>query len=311
MTSQITDTLMMVRPVLFGKNDQTAKDNYYQKDLDLEDNEIQKRALSEFEKFVEKLKSAGVEVFIEQDTVDPHTPDSIFPNNWVSFHDDGRVFLYPMLAASRRLERRNDILDNLSKYRKIENIIDLSGWESKQKFLEGTGSLILDRPNKIAYACLSERTNEQVLKDFEQKSGFRVFKFHAFQSVNHERKPIYHTNVMMFVGEKVAVVCLDSIDIEDEKKTLVELLKSTGKEIVSISESQVENFAGNMLQVKSTSGEPRIVMSGAAYASLSKDQTSTLEKHGKLVYSDLETIETLGGGSARCMMAEVFLPKNR
>jgi hypothetical protein len=311
MTSQITDTLMMVRPVSFGKNDETAKDNYYQKDLDLAASEIQKRALKEFDAFVEKLKSEGVEVFVEQDTVDPHTPDSVFPNNWVSFHDDGRVFLYPMLAASRRLERRDDILESLSKNRKIGNVIDLSKWELQQKFLEGTGSLILDRPNKIAYACLSERTNEEVLKDFEQKSGFSVFKFHAFQSVNNERKPIYHTNVMMFVGEKVAVVCLDSIDVEKEKRALVEQLEATGKEVISITESQVENFAGNMLQVKSITGEPKIVMSGAAFASLSEAQKSALQKHGKLVYSDLETIETLGGGSARCMMAEVFLPKNQ
>lgn len=309
MTKQITDTLLMIRPVAFGKNDQTAINNYYQKSLALDAAEIQNRALLEFDVFVDKLKKEGVEVIVIEDTPEPSTPDSIFPNNWISFHEEGSVWLYPMFAENRRLERRDDILEILSRDFKIKAKGSFTIWESKNKYLEGTGSLILDRPNKIAYAAISERTHPDILDDFERKTGFETVRFHSYQSVDGKRMPIYHTNVMMFVGESVALICLDSIDDREERKLVTERLTSTGKEIVEITEEQTEHFAGNMLQVCSKSGKKLIVMSQSAYNCLESDQRDVLSEHGKIIYSDLTTIETLGGGSARCMMAEIFLPK--
>jgi hypothetical protein len=310
MHNLVTDTLLMIRPVNFGRNEETAVNNYYQKTLDASEEEIQQKARQEFDAFVDKLRSEGVTVEVVEDTPEPFKPDSIFPNNWVSFHDNGDVWLYPMYAPSRRVERRDDILDSLKGKYKINDIHSLADWEQKEKFLEGTGSMIFDRPNNIAYAAISERTDEEVLDDFEERSGMEVVRFHAYQTVGNERKPIYHTNVMMFVGERVAVVCLDSIDDSMERRYVVQKLESSEKEIVEITEAQTEQFAGNMLQVASQNGERKIVMSKAAYESLTNHQIERLSQHGKLVYSDLQTIETLGGGSARCMMAEVFLPKN-
>lgn len=310
MTKQVTDTLMMIRPVDFHLNEQTAVNNYFQKTLgSLSAEEIQARALSEFDGFVEKLREAGIQVLVFDDTVKHETPDSIFPNNWVSFHESGEVILYPMYAENRRKERRDDLLQALSEQFVIKSISGYLDWEAQGKFLEGTGSLILDRQNRIAYAAVSDRTHPDVLNDFQENSGYTVVAFHANQSVNGERLPIYHTNVMMCVGEGFAVLCTKSIDDETERNHLINILEETGKEVIQITESQKDQFAGNMLHVHNAEGEKFVVMSAAAYRSLDEGQMERLSAHGQLLYSALDTIECLGGGSARCMMAEVFLPR--
>ena len=309
MTKQITDTLLMVRPVAFGANDETAVNNYYQKTLDISFQQIQKKATDEFDRLVDVLRSEGVEVIVVEDTADPETPDSIFPNNWVSFHEDGSAWTYPMFAKSRRLERRDDIFEKIAETHVLNKRGSFAEWEKQGKYLEGTGSLILDRIHKIGYAALSDRTHPDVLKEFTGKTGYEIVSFHSYQTVYGKRLPIYHTNVMMFVGEGVALICLDSIDDREERNEVVKKLEDSGKEIIGISEKQTEHFAGNMLQVATKSAERLIVMSQSAYNCLETSQKEILSKHGKLIYSDLTTIETLGGGSARCMMAEVFLPR--
>ncbi|WP_456460534.1 citrulline utilization hydrolase CtlX [Reichenbachiella sp.] len=307
-----TSTIMMIRPVQFRLNEQTAVNNYYQKALEgITPENVQERALAEFDGFVQKLRDHEVEVLVVKDTPEPSTPDSIFPNNWISFHDDGVIGLYPMYAENRRLERRQDIIDDLDAFGyQITNIIDLSGAEEANKFLEGTGSLILDRGNQIAYAAISERTHPDVIKDFESAFGYKVVSFVANQDVNGKRLPIYHTNVMMALGHEFAVICLDTIDNPAERKMVVDSLENSGKEVIEISENQKAHFAGNMLQVENKSGDRLMVMSAAAYDSLEEDQKTKILKYNKdIISSSLDTIEALGGGSARCMMAEVFLPK--
>ncbi|MEM9389639.1 MAG: arginine deiminase-related protein [Bacteroidota bacterium] len=313
MTSQTTDTIMMVRPVHFRYNEQTASNNYFQEeDKQHSQDQIQAQAKNEFDNFVSKLRSYGINVIVVEDNAESDTPDSVFPNNWVSFHHDGRVGLYPMFAPNRRVERRQDILDKLqSKYGfHISRVADFSDYESKDVFLEGTGSMILDRPNRIAYAALSLRTNKEVLEDFCRQFGYSPVIFVANQTANGKRLPIYHTNVMMCVAERFAVICMDAIDDSTERKSVVNTLERTGKKIIDISEEQQNNFAGNMLQVQSKDDKSYLVMSGAAHKSLRKDQIDVIEKYCSIISSPLDTIEQLGGGSARCMMAEVFLPKN-
>jgi hypothetical protein len=310
MSKQITNNIMMIRPVAFHMNEQTAVNNYYQKNAEgVSAEDIQQEALQQFDEFVEKLRIEGVHVTVIDDTAEPATPDSIFPNNWISFHQDGVVRLYPMYAENRRLERRDDIIDALKKSFKVDDVISFTDWEAKGAYLEGTGSLLLDRQNKIAYAAISERTMPDVLEDFCDEAGFDPVTFHALQTVNGKRLPIYHTNVMMCLGEEFAVVCLDSIDDMEERENLVEALEDTDKEIIEISEEQKEQFAGNMLQVLGKDDQRLVVMSSAAFNSLTNEQKTALSKHGKLVHSDIHTIEMLGGGSARCMMAEIFNPK--
>lgn len=308
-----TSTIMMVRPVQFRLNEQTAVNNYYQKALEgITPENVQARALAEFDGFVEKLRDHGIHVVVINDTPEPSTPDSIFPNNWISFHDNGTIGLYPMYAENRRLERREDILDQLqAEGFKIGQRIDLSPLESKDIFLEGTGSLIFDRANKIAYAAISERTHPDAIKDFEAGFGFKVVSFTANQTVDGKRLPIYHTNVMMALGHDFAVICLETIDDQAERANVLDALTSSGKEIIEISEDQKAHFAGNMLQVENDNGERFMVMSAAAYDSLTEEQKSKILEFNKdIISSSLDTIEALGGGSARCMMAEVFLPKN-
>lgn len=307
---QITNTVLMIRPVSFRMNEQTAVNNYYQKELqNLSSQEIQRKALKEFDDFVEKLKEAGVHVIVVEDTQLPNTPDSIFPNNWISFHEDGDVALYPMFAENRRLERREDILDILEdKGFHIENIVDYTSAEEDDIFLEGTGSLVLDRVNKIAYCALSPRADEELFIEFCEDFEYTPVSFHAFQTMEGKRKLIYHTNVMMALAQNFAIICLDAIDDKKEKKNVVQHLKEDGKEIITISEAQVNQFAGNMLQVIGNNDVPYTIMSDAAYHSLDTSQIETIEKHSKILHSNLTTIETLGGGSARCMLAEVFLP---
>lgn len=302
----------MVRPVKFELNEQTAINNYFQTQLPgLSEEEIQSKALAEFDSFVEKLRSIGVHVIVIEDTKEPSTPDSIFPNNWNSSHENGQLFLYPMYAENRRQERRPEIIDQLKNDFEISEIIDLSYFEENDKFLEGTGSMILDRPNKLIYGAISERTHPDVANDFAEKIGYQTVLFTANQTVKGERKPIYHTNVMMCVGEEFALFCAESIDDLAERKKVIDSFVKTGKEIVTISEAQKDQFAGNMLQVENQNGDRFIVMSKTAFDSLEEGQRLVLEKHGKLFYADINTIEVLGGGSARCMMDEIYLSKKQ
>jgi len=301
----------MIRPVSFRMNEQTAVNNYYQKVLDnLSPETVQEKALQEFDGFVEKLRLVGVNVIVINDKKHPDTPDSIFPNNWISFHQDGTVTLYPMFAENRRQERREDVLDVLEdKGFVINNVVDFSSAEEERIFLEGTGSLLLDRVNKKAYCSLSPRAEEDLTIEFCEDFEYTPVLFRSYQTVGNQRKEIYHTNVMMCLAENFAVVCLDSIDDKKERKQLVKYLKEDKKEIISITEEQVNNFAGNMLQVLGENDERYIVMSTSADESLTKSQRNAIERHCKILSSSLDTIEACGGGSARCMMAEVFLPK--
>ena len=310
---QITNTILMVRPVAFRMNEQTAVNNYYQETItDLQPKTIQQKAQEEFDVYVEKLRGIGVNVVVIQDEQEPDTPDSIFPNNWISFHRSGNVGVYPMFAENRRLERREDVLEVLEAQGfHIENIIDYTSAEEEDIFLEGTGSIALDRINRKAYCALSPRADEDLFIEFCEDFEYSPVIFTAYQTVEGERLPIYHTNVMMCLAQTFAVICLDCIDDKKERKMVEKHLKEDGREIIQITEKQVENFAGNMLQVLGANNEPYLVMSQSAYDSLTKEQISRVEKHCKILTSSIETIETCGGGSARCMMAEVFLPKKK
>ncbi|MFY0608346.1 MAG: amidinotransferase [Cyclobacteriaceae bacterium] len=311
MRKQVTDTLMMIRPASFHLNEETAVNNYFMREIEgASSNAIQEQAVKEFDDFVEVLRSAGIIVHVFQDVLEEDTPDSIFPNNWVSFHDEGRLIIYPMYAENRRKERKLRVYEELSAHFEITEINDqLLHSEKEGKFLEATGSLIFDCKNRIAYAAISERTHPDLLAEFSEMTGYRVVSFVANQTVDNERKPIYHTNVMMCIGEEFALICADTIDDENTRKAVLDSLINGGKEIILISEEQMEQFAGNMLQVKNVNNERFVVMSQSAFDSLSEDQKVRLGKHGSLLSSPIPTIETLGGGSARCMMAEVFLPK--
>ena len=299
----------MVRPVAFVANKDTMINNYFQQEMEgWKPEEVQEKALKEFNGFSKILQENDVETVIFDCRIDPETPDSIFPNNWVSFHEEGYVFIYPMFAPNRRLERRGDLLETIKDQYQVNQLVDLTGWEEKGKFLEGTGSLVLDRQNKVAYAAMSDRTMHEVINEFEAQSAFTVVRFTAYQTVGEKRLPIYHTNVMMYVGERFAVICLHSIDLPSERENVKEHLFRTGKEIIEITEEQVMNFAGNGLQLVNKKGERLIVMSSTAYHSLNQLQKDQLSKHGQIIHAPLNTIEQFGGGSARCMMAEVFLP---
>ena len=301
----------MIRPVAFRMNEQTTVNNYYQKVIDgLLPATVNAKAQQEFDAFVAKLKSVGVDVIVVEDTLNPDTPDSIFPNNWISFHENGDISLFPMFAENRRLERREDILDILEeKGFIIENIMDYTSAEEDNFFLEGTGSILLDRANGKAYCALSPRADEELFIEFCEDFDLNPIIFEAFQTVNGERKLIYHTNVMMCIGETYAVICADSIDDKKERKMVIDSLKGDDKEVIYLTEDQVNNFVGNMLEVKGANDRRYLVMSSAAYKSLTKKQIAQLEEHVTILSSSLDTIEACGGGSARCMMAEIFLPK--
>ncbi|WP_026915175.1 citrulline utilization hydrolase CtlX [Christiangramia portivictoriae] len=304
---QITDTILMVRPVNFRMNEQTAVNNYFQKKVDADN--VNALATREFDAFVDKLREVGVQVIVVDDIKEEDTPDSIFPNNWVSFHSDGEIALYPMFAENRRKERRLEYFSKLEEAGlKINNIVDYTSAEEDDIFLEGTGSLILDRVHQKAYCAISPRADEDLVIEFCEDFEYTPVIFNAYQSVNGKRLPIYHTNVMMCLAEEFAVICLDTIDDKKERKNVVKHLKMDGKDIISISEEQMHEFAGNMLQVQGAT-EKYLVMSARAHRSLNQEQLRSIEKHCKILSSEIETIETCGGGSARCMMAEVFLPK--
>ena len=303
---QITNNIMMIEPVSFNYNTETAINNYYQiNNTALSKEEIQQKALKEFKEFVSLLRSKNINVIVFRDTENPKTPDSIFPNNWVSFHTDGEIVLYPMYAKNRRLERRNDIIQKLRDDFIVTKINDFSYYENQELYLEGTGSMILDRENKICYAAISDRTNKNIVNDFCNQLNFKPILFTSNQDVRGKRLAIYHTNVMMCITTNFAIVCLDSIDCNEEKDRVVDILNETKKEIISISEEQTNKFAGNMLEVE---GDKKyLVMSKSAYSCLTENQIKKINKYCEILYSDLSTIEDYGGGSARCMMAEIFL----
>ena len=308
---QTTNSILMIRPVAFRMNEQTTINNYYQKVLDgLLPATVNAKAQQEFDAFVEKLTAVGVDVTVVDDSLDIDTPDSVFPNNWISFHENGDVALYPMFAENRRAERREDILDLLEdKGFVINNIVDYTSAEEDGFFLEGTGSLLLDRTNSKAYCALSPRADEELFIEFCEDFDYAPVIFEAFQTVDSERKLIYHTNVMMCLGETFAVICSDCIDDKKERKMVLDNLKENGKEVILITESQMNNFAGNMLELRGTNDKRYLVMSAAAHQVLTPKQIEQLEKHAEILSSSLDTIEACGGGSARCMMAEIFLPR--
>jgi len=304
---QTTSTLLMIRPAAFGFNPQTATDNAFQQSEGAENTAaIQTQALEEFDNFVKKLREVGVQVIVVEDTPNPVTPDAVFPNNWISFHTNGTVVTYPMYAPKRREERRGDVFNILAKDFDIRNRADFSEYEAKNQFLEGTGSLIFDHINRLAYACISTRTDENLLEEFCEWADYEKVQFHA---VDGNSKPIYHTNVMMTMGDNFVVICMDSVRDEEEKARLNYHFREAEKEIISISLEQMNQFAGNMLQVENQEGTTYLVMSEQAFKSLHPEQITQIERHTNILHSPLYTIEKYGGGSARCMLAEVFLPK--
>lgn len=308
MQSQATSHLLMIRPVRFAFNEQTAESNAFQdiklaaqtKDIAQED------ARREFDEMVRQLQAVGVDIKVYEDTLDPYTPDSIFPNNWVSFHASGTVVLYPMQAENRRLERRQDIIDDLAKKYHVARIIDLTHFEQEGKFLEGTGSLVLDRMHRVAFACLSPRTHPDVLAEFSRQTGYRTVSFRAADA---NGQAIYHTNVLMCITDTMAIVCLAAISDPDERLMIRQELERLNKRIVDISLAQMVHFAGNMLMVQTKKGQKLLVMSTQAFESLTPKQIDILDDYATLLHFDLSMIEGNGGGSARCMMAEVHLPR--
>lgn len=306
---QITNTVLMIRPVRFRMNEQTAVNNYFQEKIDTENQQINHQAQQEFDTFVQKLRLVGVKVIVVDDIYEQNTPDSVFPNNWISFHQNGNVALYPMFAENRRRERREDILDKIeAEGFLIENVYDYTSAEEENIFLEGTGVMVLDRVNRKAYCALSPRADEDLFIEFCEDFEYTPIIFHAYQQVGNKQALIYHTNVMMAVGDTFAVICADSITDKKERKNVLAHLKDDKKEIIYITTQQMEHFAGNMLQVQGDNST-YLVMSDAAYQSLTPAQINQLEQHTKILHTNLTTIETCGGGSARCMLAEVFLPK--
>ncbi len=304
---QITNHVLMVRPVGFGYNEETAANNLFQRnDESLSAEDIQQRAEKEFDALVDKLTAAGVDVIVVEDNKEPHTPDAVFPNNWVTFHQRGMVATYPMFSYKRRQERREDIINEVSERFGFRDRIHFEHLEAQNRFLEGTGSLLLDRLNKLAYACLSERTHREALKEFCKWLNYKEISFTA---VDANGAKIYHTNVMMALGEHLAVICLESIPDENERKTVINSLRETGREIIDITFDQMHAFAGNMLQVSGKDGQSFMVMSQAARDSLTPEQVAQIEKHTTILSSPIPTIETYGGGSVRCMMAEIFPPQ--
>ena len=310
MKKQITNTVLMVRPVRFRMNEETVVNNYFQEEMDLKNEEINRQAQQEFDAFVHKLREVGVKVIGVDDIYEQNTPDSVFPNNWITFHQNGNVAIYPMFAENRRRERREDILDKVEEEGfLIENVYDYTDAEQENIFLEGTGAMVLDRVHRKAYCALSPRADEELFIEFCEDFEYTPVIFKAYQKVDGKQVPIYHTNVMMALGENFAVVCLDTITDKSERKNLLHHLKEDKKEIISITPEQMCQYAGNMLQVQGKDST-YLVMSDTAYNALIPQQIQTIEKYTQILHSNLETIETCGGGSARCMLAEVFNPRN-
>lgn len=312
LNKQITNNILMIRPTNFRMNEQTAVNNFYQQTANQQTSkEIQANALREFDLLVDKLQAKGCNVLVIDDKLNSNSPDSIFPNNWISFHDTGDVVLYPMYAENRRTERREDVLDMLEERGfQIENVMDYTAAENEKVFLEGTGSMVLDRVHKNAYCALSSRSDEELFIEFCEDFDYNPVLFNAYQTVNGKREKIYHTNVMMSIGEKFAIICLDAIDNPKERKLVINHLKQSGKELIAIAENQVACFAGNILEIRGKENKTIIALSETAFKSLTVHQKNQLEKYSELVHSDIATIEKFGGGSVRCMLAEIFLPKS-
>ena len=307
MMNDTTNHVLMIRPFFFYKNEQTSVNNYFQYNTGLTDKKINYLALKEFDEFVKKLVDSGVQVTVGQDSKHPDTPDSIFPNNWLSFHKKNKVIIYPMYAKNRRNERTNYVFDILKKKGIEAQIIhDFTNYENDNLYLEGTGSMVLDRVYKKCFACLSERTSKKLVIDFCNKMGYKPILFRAYHTFSGKRLSIYHTNVMMSIGNKFAAIGLNSVDNITERENLINELSEARKEIIFLTETQIKYFAGNMLLLKNSKEEPILVMSSSAYNSLTKIQIKKIENHSKIIHSRLDTIESVGGGSARCMLAEVF-----
>lgn len=306
--SQTTDTLLMVRPTHFGYNQQTAGNNAFQTaDTGEDSHAIRQQAQAEFDGFVQRLREAGVEVIVVEDNDGVIRPDAVFPNNWVTFHHNGTVITYPMYAPNRRLERRDDVIEMLREQFEVRRVVRFEGYENTEQFLEGTGSMILDRMHRVMYACLSPRTDAKLLEEFSQWANYEKVEFHA---VDDGGTDIYHTNVMMALGDRFVVICLDCVPDPTERKRLETMFRKTGKDVIAISmEQMLHSFAGNMLQVQNRDGQTFLVMSERAYRSLNEPQKELILAHTQILYAPLDTIEKYGGGSARCMMAEVFLPR--
>ncbi|MDO9153186.1 MAG: arginine deiminase-related protein [Paludibacter sp.] len=307
MEKQNAKTVLMIEPVAFGYNAETAVNNFFQQQADIHPTQIQQFALDEFNEMVKQLQTKGIEVIVVKDTLEPHTPDSIFPNNWVSFHEEGCMVIYPVFAMNRRMERCINIIQKINESGfQHSKSYDYSPFENKNQFLEGTGSMVLDRVNKITYAALSERTSNKMLLRFCGDFGYFPVVFNAFQTVGNRRLPIYHTNVMLCIADKYAVICIDSIDKIEEREKIINSILQSGKTIIDITEKQMSSFAGNMLQLQNKKGEKLLVMSASAFQSLENNQINNLRSFNELVIIPVPIIEKYGGGSVRCMMAEVF-----
>lgn len=311
MNVQCASLLFMVRPGEFRSNEQTSTNNKFQQLQSLKDPENSEKALIEFDYFVDTLKSKGIRVVVGIPNDGADTPDQLFPNNWVSFHHDGRVFLYPMFAGNRRKERREELLWALSNEAGIEidEIVDLTEFEQHKKYLEGTGSMVFDHQNQKAYAALSDRTDLRAFELFCEAISYQAIAFHAYHEVNGKTFPIYHTNVMMSIGETIAIICADSIHDEEERKMVLNELRDSNRELIFISTDQVDHFAGNVLMVKNIEELNYMIMSESAFNAFELPQIELISKHANIISIPLPTIEKLGGGSARCMITEVFLPK--
>lgn len=304
--SQAPSSILMVRPAAFGFNPQTAGSNTFQSKQTDSSEDISKKALQEFDQVVDTLRAHDIDVIVIEDTNTPQKPDAVFPNNWISFHGDGTVVLYPMMAEIRRLERLNPVLESIQSKFTIQRVIDLTDWEKLNQYLEGTGSVVFDYWNKIAYACRSDRTNESVLKDLCKELGYRAI---VFDAVDETGRPIYHTNVLMCVGTRFAVICLDAIKSEEDQESLLTSFFQTQHQVVAISYEQLRSFAGNMIEVLSKSGEPTVLLSEKALQSLLPGQIDAISKHTDMIPLSIYTIEQYGGGSVRCMVAGIFNKK--
>ena len=308
--NQVTSKIIMIRPKHFNYNVETADNNFFQKKINsVSSTDIKRKSISEFNRLVKALKRKKITVEIFEDSEDIITTDSVFPNNWFSLHKNGNFYLYPMFSKNRRKERRKDIIQHIKDKYNVKQIVDLSHYEKENKFLEGTGSMVLDRENRICYASISERTNSEILHIFCKHLGYEPVTFKAYQKVNDSLEEIYHTNVIMSIGINYVIICLQCINSKKERKFIIDKITSTGKTLIEISEYQLNNFAGNMLQVENENGKKFLIMSKKAYESLEDNQIKLIESYNEIIYSDLSIIETLGGGSARCMIAENFLEK--
>lgn len=298
---QTANKILMVRPAHFTYNEQTAKNNHFQHKSSVSN--INEKALKEFDDFVETLRNNKIEVIVVQDTIDPHTPDSIYPNNWFSTHSTGELILYPMFAENRRLERKPYVLETIKEHFSAHKVIDFTAWEDKNRFLEGTGSMILDHNNRVVYACRSERTDDIVLEEFYTKMNSEP---EIFNSYDDKGRNIYHTNVMLSIGEKYAVICAESITDENRKANIINRLKNANKDVLEISFEQMKKFCANIIEVRNSDNQNLLIMSETAKDAFTDEQKKVLEKHCKIISSPLTTIEKTGGGSARCMIAEIF-----